>query len=63
MRELSKEDLEYCVTVLKKTVEQRGISQKQLEELSHVPQPRISRILAHALEPTYEVLGITFPRS
>jgi transcriptional regulator with XRE-family HTH domain len=56
MKELSKEKIEYAVTALKKIIEQRGLNQTQLEELSGVNQSTISKIFSRATDPSYEVL-------
>ena len=43
--------------MLIKTIEQREYNQPQMQQLSGVPQPTISKILTHAIDPSYEVLG------
>ena len=56
MKELSKEQLEYAVTSLKRIVEVRDYNQPQLERLSGVNQSTISKVLNRNLIPSYEML-------
>jgi len=56
MKELTQDQSEYAVAVLISTVDHRKIGQTQLEELSGVGQPTISRVFSKAMHPTYEVL-------
>jgi transcriptional regulator with XRE-family HTH domain len=66
MGQLSREKLEFAIACFAKIYARRGISQTDLEELSGVKQPTISRILSHAkgeeeaYSPTEDVLAKLF---
>jgi transcriptional regulator with XRE-family HTH domain len=55
-QQLTKEQIEFCVAIVQKTMKQRGYSQTQMEELSGVQQSTISKVTNHAAEPSYETL-------
>ena len=48
MGQLSTEKLEYAVARLARIITHRDIKQTELEQLSGVKQPTISKILSHA---------------
>jgi transcriptional regulator with XRE-family HTH domain len=56
MKELTKDQVEFAVTTLKKIAETRGLSQTQLESLSGVNQSTISKIYHRATDSSYEAL-------
>jgi Zn-dependent peptidase ImmA (M78 family)/transcriptional regulator with XRE-family HTH domain len=58
MKELSDEQVEFAVTQLKRHIESRGYTQVEVQELSGVSQPTISKTLyTREVKPTVEQLG------
>ena len=56
MKELSKEQIESAVAILKSVADARKLNQPQLEELSKVNQSTISKIFSRAIDPSYDNL-------
>jgi transcriptional regulator with XRE-family HTH domain len=58
MKELSDEQIEFAVTQLKRHIESRGYTQAEVQELSGISQPTISKTLyTREVRPTVEQLA------
>ena len=57
---LSKEQITLAVSCLKQFANSRQLNQTQLQKLSGVPQPTISKIWGGGLDPTYDMLTKLF---